>query len=161
VKLTSAPGRGTTFTILFPASEAEREAPVHDQASPSADRQGEGTVLLVDDEETIRKLGTRILRRLGFQVLLAADGREALRVYAEHRDEIVLVLLDLTMPHMDGEETFHALRRLNPDLRVVMSSGYTEQDVSSRFSGEGPAGFLQKPYTLALVEERLRAVLGD
>jgi two-component system cell cycle sensor histidine kinase/response regulator CckA len=100
-----------------------------------------------------------MLSRLGFQVLLAADGREALEVYGEHRGEIVLVLLDLTMPRMNGEETFRELRRVNPAVQVVMSSGYTENDITSRFAGKGLAGFIHKPYTLALLRERLRAAL--
>ncbi len=104
--------------------------------------------------------GARMLEQLGFRVLTAADGREALAVYRAHMDEITLVLLDLTMPHMDGEETFRELRRLDPEVRVVMSSGYTEQDVTSRFAGKGLAGFLQKPYTLAELTGRLQAALA-
>ena len=116
-------------------------------------------ILIVDDEETIRTLGVRMLASLGFTVLTAADGREALSVYAEHRDEITLVLLDLTMPHMDGEEAFRELRLLNPEVRVVMSSGYTENDITARFAGKGLVGFVPKPYTLDLLRERLRAAL--
>jgi two-component system cell cycle sensor histidine kinase/response regulator CckA len=161
LRLRSEPGRGTTFTLLFPAAAVERGASARTQASPTAHWQGEGTILLVDDEETIRAMGARMLAKLGFQVLLAADGREALAVYREHGAEIALILLDLTMPHMDGEETFRELRALDPEVRVVMSSGYSEQDVTSRFVGQGPTGFVQKPYTMALIEERLRAALAD
>jgi two-component system cell cycle sensor histidine kinase/response regulator CckA len=118
-----------------------------------------GTILLVDDEEAIRTLGALALSRLGFAVLTAADGREALSLYAQHRDEITLVLLDLTMPHMDGEETLRELRALEPKVRVVMSSGYDEQDLASRFAGKGLVGFVQKPYTLAQLKAGLRAAL--
>jgi PAS domain S-box-containing protein len=156
LRVSSEPGKGTTFKILLPVSAAKAVAPLPGTGAPAADWQGVGTVLLVDDEETIRALGERMLSRLGFRVLTAADGPEALSIYARHRDEISLVLLDLTMPHMDGEETFRELSRLDPEVRVVISSGYTEQDISSRFAGKGMAGFVQKPYSLAQLKEQLR-----
>jgi CheY-like chemotaxis protein len=116
-------------------------------------------VLLVDDEESIRGLGQRLLGRLGFHVLTAVDGRDALEVYVQHKDEIVLVLLDLTMPRMGGEETLRELRRLDPEVRVVLSSGYAESEVTSRFSGDDIAGFVQKPYSLDDLKQRMRAAL--
>jgi PAS domain S-box-containing protein len=161
LRLFSEPGRGTTFTILFPATAGDPALPVRKTGAATAGWRGEGTVLLVDDEESVRALGARMLSSLGFTVLAAADGRQALEVYAEHRDEITLVLLDLTMPHLDGEETFRELRRLDPGVRVLMSSGYAESDITARFAGQGPLGFVQKPYTRAELRERLRAALGD
>jgi CheY-like chemotaxis protein len=113
----------------------------------------------VDDEESIRGLGQRLLSRLGFHVLTAVDGRDALEVYVQHKDEIVLVLLDLTMPRMGGEETLRELRRLDPEVRVVLSSGYAESEVTSRFSGDDIAGFVQKPYSLDDLKQRMRAAL--
>jgi CheY-like chemotaxis protein len=157
LRLFSEPGRGTTFTILFPATAGDPALPVRKTGAATAGWRGEGTVLLVDDEESVRALGARMLSSLGFTVLAAADGRQALEVYAEHRDEITLVLLDLTMPHLDGEETFRELRRLDPGVRVLMSSGYAESDITARFAGQGPLGFVQKPYTRAELRERLRA----
>jgi two-component system cell cycle sensor histidine kinase/response regulator CckA len=160
LELESKPGKGTTFRVLLPASEAKKGASLQKTGgAPAADWRGEGMVLLVDDEETIRALGTRMLASLGFAVLTAADGYEALEVYRAHMAETPLVLLDLTMPRMDGEETFRELRALDPSVRVVMSSGYSEQDVTSRFAGKGLVGFVQKPYTLAELAERLRAAL--
>ena len=160
LRVYSEPGKGTTFKIILPAGQAV--IPASPGASvagspPTEPWRGEGTVLLVDDEQTIRTLGTRMLSSLGFTVLTAADGREALKIYAEHRDEIALVLLDLTMPRMDGEETLRELRLLDPQVRVVMSSGYTETDIASRLADEAPAGFLQKPYTLTELRDKLRA----
>jgi len=160
LKMYSEPGKGTTFKLLFPVAVVEVERLGETSAAEDSSWSGEGTVLLVDDERTIRVLGARMLSRLGFKVLLAADGREALEVYGEHGDEIVLVLLDLTMPRLDGEETFRELVRLDPAVRVLMSSGYTESDITSRFAGKGPVGFLQKPYTLALLQDALRTALG-
>ena len=156
----SEPGQGTSFTLMLPALPAEAGARLPKTAEETDDWQGQGTVLLVDDEETIRTLGGRMLERLGFEFLLAADGRQALQLYSQHRAEISLVLLDLTMPQMDGEETFRELRLLDPQVQVVLSSGYTEQDVASRFAGQNLAGFMQKPYTLGLLRERLREALS-
>ena len=113
----------------------------------------------MDDEETVRILGKQMIERLGFRCLIAADGEEALDCFRVHADEITVVLLDLSMPHMDGEETFRELRRLKPDVRVVMSSGYNQQDVTQRFAGKGLAGFIQKPYRMALLTEVLRAAI--
>jgi CheY-like chemotaxis protein len=117
-------------------------------------------VLLVDDEEAIRALGTEMLQELGFQVLTAGNGYEALEIFTSGQDTIVCVLLDLTMPRMDGEETFRELRRIKPDVRVVLSSGYNEQEVSRKFLGKGLAGFIQKPYKLTELERTLKEVIG-
>jgi PAS domain S-box-containing protein len=159
LRLYSELGKGTTFKILFPASETATESLARANGATKDDWQGVGTILLVDDEETIRTLGVRMLAALGFTVLVAADGREALAVYAEHRDEITLVLLDLTMPHMDGEQTFRELRLMDSGVRVVMSSGYAESDVTARFAGKGLVGFVHKPYSLTELADQLRAAL--
>jgi PAS domain S-box-containing protein len=159
MKVYSELGRGTTFKILFPA--VEDAAGPASRKSDEAGRawQGTGTVLLVDDEETIRALGKKMLTHLGFEPLIAADGLEALKIYRERQAQIGLVILDLTMPNMDGEETFRELRRINPAVRVVLSSGYTESEIISRFAGKGVAGFVQKPYTINTLRETLCAAL--
>jgi DNA-binding response OmpR family regulator len=159
LKLYSEPHKGTTFKILLPACETAEVSSAQPNGSTNHEWQGRGTVLLVDDEETIRALGSRMLARLGFEVLTASDGHEALSVYREHQNEIVLVLLDLTMPRMDGRETFSELLRIDPSVRVIMSSGYSEQDISSRFAGKGLVGFVPKPYSLDVLRERLQAAL--
>ncbi len=100
-----------------------------------------------------------MLETMGFKVLLACDGVEALEVYRQHKEEIVCVLLDLTMPNLDGEQTFRALRELNPCLKVIMSSGYNEQEVNLKFAGSGLSGFIQKPYNVAEMSRKLHAVL--
>jgi two-component system cell cycle sensor histidine kinase/response regulator CckA len=101
------------------------------------------------------------LRRLGFEVLTAQDGRQAVDLYRERAGEIALVLLDLTMPHMNGEEAYRELRQINPDVRVVLASGYSESDIASRFAGKGLAGCLQKPYTLAKLRSLLSSVMPE
>jgi CheY-like chemotaxis protein len=159
IKVYSEPGKGTTFKVLLPAGSghAERVRQAGTPAEPVW--RGSGTLLLVDDEETIRALGSEMLEMLGFHVLTACNGREALDVYQAHGEKIRAVVLDLTMPRMDGEEAFRELRRIKPDVRVVMSSGYNEQEVSERFIGKGLAGFVQKPYNLAALGAALRQAL--
>ena len=160
LRVCSEPGQGTTFEINFPAAQGVAGVLADAEAPETEDWHAEGTVLLVDDEEPIRALAGRMLSHLGFTVLTAADGREAVEVYRRHKGDISLVVLDLTMPQMDGQETFRELRTLDPGVRVVMSSGYTEQEATAHFSDEYLAGFLQKPYTMAELIEQLRAVLS-
>ena len=155
LKVYSEPGKGTTFKILFPALENDENGARTDDSSPLSDWRGTGTILLVDDEESLLALGARMLEHLGFTVLTAADGLQAVDLYRERGKGIDLVLMDLTMPHMDGAEAFGELRRLNPQVRIVLASGYSHEDVASRFAGKGLDGVLQKPYTLLKLREAL------
>ncbi|WP_236027073.1 response regulator [Geomonas diazotrophica] len=154
IKVYSEPGKGTCFKVLLPAAAGEPSEGVV-EAEPVLWR-GEGVVLLVDDEESIRSTGSELLRELGFEVITAADGCEALEIYRNH-PAIALVLLDLTMPHMDGEQCFRELRQVDPAVRVIMSSGFSEHEVSQKFAGKGLAGLIQKPYKLSSLREVLRA----
>ncbi len=158
IRVYSEPGRGTTIRVFFPVS---REAAVRktEPAVTSTEWRGAGTVLVVDDDETVCALACRMLALMGFTTVVAGDGRRAVEIYRERRDDIVCVLLDLTMPHMDGEEAYHELRRLDRGVRVIMSSGYNESEVTRRFQGEGLAGFIQKPYLFAALRDTLRTVL--
>ena len=158
LQVDSEPGRGTTFTLYFPLQSEVTAAPAPEPARAAGWR-GEGTILLVDDEPTIRRMGEKLLRRLGFDVLLAADGLEALATFRAERARIRLVLLDLTMPRMSGEEAFRELRRIDAGVPVVVASGYGEMHLEERFPGETLAGSLQKPYELdALAEVLARAL---
>jgi signal transduction histidine kinase/CheY-like chemotaxis protein len=159
LKVYSEPGRGSTFKILLPCADGSAEAT--GSARPWADPRwrGRGTVLVVDDEETVRSVSARILEMLGFSVVLASDGREAIEKYREEPARFALVLLDLTMPHMDGEETFRQLRHLNPGVKVVLMSGFNEQEAVSRFTGKGLAGFVQKPFEMGSISAAVREVL--
>jgi CheY-like chemotaxis protein len=114
-------------------------------------------VLLVDDEETIRGVGKEMLQEFGFTVITADDGREAVEIF-KTRPDITMVILDLTMPHMDGEECFRELRKLNPNIKVIMSSGFNEQEVTQKFVGKGLAGFIQKPYRLSVLREVIQKI---
>ena len=113
--------------------------------------QGTGKILLVDDEETIRDICSDMLKELDFSVITATDGYDALIKAKEHPD-ILCVILDLTMPHKDGEQCFRELKQLDPLIKVIISSGYSEQDVTQKFIGKGLSGFIQKPYTLATLK---------
>ncbi|MBJ6723813.1 response regulator [Geomonas sp. Red875] len=158
IKVSTVLGEGTTFTLLFPIS---RQVSVPEPAPFVEDDswRGSGTVLLVDDERTILELGTDMLHALGFQVLTAADGCEAVEVYRNYQNDIVCVILDLTMPQLDGEQTFRELRQIEPQVRVVVSSGYNEQEVTQRFTDAGAVGFVQKPYTLSELTKSLRLIM--
>jgi two-component system, cell cycle sensor histidine kinase and response regulator CckA len=159
IKVDSELGRGTTFKLLFPATEIQpRQVPAK---SPTAfGWKTKGLVLLVDDEETVRNLTRRMLERAGLTVISAEDGLQAVEVFKQKAAEIALVVLDLTMPHLDGEACFRELRLLQPDVKVILSSGYNEQDVVNMFAGKGLAGFIQKPYTSEDLIAKVRDVLG-
>jgi PAS domain S-box-containing protein len=158
IKIYSEPGRGSTFKILLPASErpaARAVAPVSE-----AQWRGSGLVMLVDDEEIIRSIASDMLTELGFDVMTAQDGREAVDLFRRNRERIAFVVLDLTMPYMSGEEAFREMRRIDPEVRVIMSSGYNEHEVTQKFMGKGLAGFIQKPYSLATLMDVTRSVVG-
>jgi len=161
LKLYSEVGKGTTFKVLFLANRLSDKgfAIRRKEETEGKGWRGSETILVVDDEEAVCVVGKQMLERMGFNVLAASDGHEALKVYSEHTDEIVCVLLDLTMPYMDGEETFRAMQCLHPDVTVILCSGYNEQDATRRFAGKGLAGFIQKPYNMAALREKLTEVL--
>ncbi|GFO68177.1 hypothetical protein GMLC_17560 [Geomonas limicola] len=156
IAVKSEPGRGTLFRIYLPASRQSACEQAKAEVSPTW--RGSGTVLLVDDEKTVREVGRELLHELGFTVICAADGEEALSCYQAHGEEISLVLMDLTMPNLNGEEAFRELVRLDPGVRVVLSSGFTEQEVTGKFPGQRLAGFMQKPYTLTALRELLSSL---
>ena len=155
INVYSEEGKGTTFKVLLPASD--RPADLFDGDKGLEHWQGSGTVLLVDDEESIRGIGSEMLKELGFTVITANDGREAVELFVATPD-ISFVILDLTMPHVDGEQCFRTLKQLRPDVKVIISSGYSEQEVSQKFSGKGLAGFIQKPYRLSVLREAIQAL---
>ena len=116
---------------------------------------------MVEDEDYLRETCQEIFAEFGYTVHTAANGEEALRKVTEHGAGIHCVLLDLTMPQMDGEETLHELRRIDAKVRVVISSGYTEAEIAPQFAGKPLFGFLQKPYTLNALTQCLRDAMGD
>jgi len=160
IRIESQLGKGTTFRLLFPCSEEAAEP--EDAPEPGSAGDGGpdgGTVLVVDDEEGVRDLAKRMLESAGLTVLIAGDGQDAVEVLREHMDEIAVVLLDMTMPEMSGEEAFEELRRLRPDLPVLLCSGYAEEDATSHFAGKGLAGFIHKPFELDQMIAKVRGAL--
>ncbi len=158
LKVSSEEGVGTAFRVLFPVPAGQDDA-YEEQVATSAAYRGSGLVLLVDDEETIRTTTSAMLKLCGFEVITAADGRAALQVFEAERDRIVLVLLDLTMPQMDGEETLRGLRGMGAEIPVILSSGYSEGDTQQRFKELGLSGFVSKPYSIATLQAVLRRAL--
>jgi CheY-like chemotaxis protein len=159
--VTSTPGHGTTFRVFLPAMAAPAlRPPVPSPAATPVSASLQGTVLLVDDEEPVRQVARRMLERLGFSVVTASNGAEAVDVYRRRRDEVACVLLDLTMPVMDGDETLRALQALDEHAPVIITSGYHAHELSARFAGRRLAGVLQKPFELARLREELARVAG-
>ncbi|HTH49499.1 MAG TPA: response regulator, partial [Candidatus Limnocylindria bacterium] len=159
VKVYSEVGQGTTFKILLPVSTRTAEES-HAEAEDVVGWRGTGLALVVDDDESVRAIAVKMMSFLGFEVLQARNGAEALGLFQQHQDRIALVLLDLTMPMMDGEEAFRRIRAIRPEARVLLMSGFNEQEAVQRFLGRGLAGFLQKPFTTELLREKLRLVLA-
>ncbi|MDD4857917.1 MAG: response regulator, partial [Candidatus Krumholzibacteria bacterium] len=159
IGITSKKGSGTSFRVLFPPSP-RAFAPLEECHSQPGEWHGNETVLFVDDEEMVRSVSKRMLEHLGFRVLLAADGVEAIRVFRDNREAIACVILDLTMPHMDGIETLAALRRISDDVSVILSSGYSKHEILKKYARKGFAGFIEKPYELSTLGEKIRSVLG-
>lgn len=157
IKVYSEPGSGSTFKVLFPSASATAQGVVSEEDGEPEETVLEGAVLLVDDDETVRTVGKRLLSHLGIETILAEDGRDALRIFASRRSEIGLVLLDLTMPHLDGEQTLRELRIVDRQVPVVIMSGYAEQELRGRFAGRAVQAFLQKPFQL----KTLRRVLEE
>jgi len=146
VRVDSEPGSGSKFTVLLP------EAPVEDREDRDAERDGasraagEGKVLVVDDEEVVLDVTRQMLERLGFHVLVASGGEQALEIFDSEGGDISLVFLDLVMPEMDGSEVFRRLRERDARVHIVLCSGYNEERVADQLGGQKPAAFIQKPF---------------
>ena len=163
-------GQGSTFRIFLPVSteklplqhdlSAMPEAQPTSKAEELSKIEGGGTVLLIEDDEPVRNMARMMLTRLGYKVLDARDGAEAVEIFQKHPDEIIFVLSDLTMPRMDGWETLAALRKLSPDIPVVLSSGYDKAQVMAGDHTEQPDAFLGKPYQLKGLRETINRVLA-
>jgi len=160
ITIDSEVGKGTAVRVLLPVVRGETAR----RPGPEADRpqtlRASGTVLLVDDEETVRAIAKAMLGKIGLDVIVARDGQEAVDLFRQRHRDIDCVILDLTMPRMDGEQTFEALRRIRPDARVIISSGYGEQEIAQRFAGRDIAGAIRKPYELHTLAAVLNQVLS-
>ncbi|MGV3773315.1 MAG: PAS domain S-box protein [Verrucomicrobiales bacterium] len=159
LKVESEPGRGTTFTLLLPAATtldmvvAERALELPMQSS------GKGMILVADDEDHIVQVVRKALAKYGFETMQANDGRTAIDLFVENQMDIVAVLLDLTMPVMNGAEAFEEIKAIAPSMPVILMSGYSEQEMHERFHSRKPDGFLQKPFNISAVAASVLQIL--
>ncbi|SEA60093.1 PAS domain S-box-containing protein [Desulfuromusa kysingii] len=159
IKIYTELGKGSTLKVLFPTSNltAARQQ-IEPEGSPLKEK---GLVLLIDDEEAVLNISQEMLSEFGFEVITARDGIEALQIFKQRHEQIRFVLMDLTMPNMDGEEAFREFRRIDPQVKVIICSGYNEQEVSQKFVGKGLAGFLKKPYMLSELQNTIQKLLKN
>ncbi len=160
IRIRSREGEGSSFKLYFPASVngalVPEPAPAVSRAAPHT-----GCILLVDDEPDILEATTELLGLMDFTVVQARDGREAVDLFRAHSGAFSLVLMDLTMPRMDGREAAHALRALDPGLKIILCSGFNQTDVTQDFPYPPLAGFLQKPYTFQTLKEAIAQALSE
>ncbi|MDQ7003222.1 MAG: ABC transporter substrate-binding protein [Ghiorsea sp.] len=161
IDVSTKPCEGTVVRLLFPALTAPNEATSLQPANPCAEAAYSGLVLLVDDEEEVLQMGEGLLKNMGFDVLLANNGKEAVLQYQKHMSKIRLVLLDLTMPVMDGSKTFVALKALNKDVKIILCSGYNEQEIKHMFKPLKDAVFISKPYTTDTMKDTLARLFSS
>jgi PAS domain S-box-containing protein len=158
INVESEMGAGTTFSVYIPAVEKQAEKPREIESRPEG---GQETILVVDDEETIRFLVRDILEEIGYKVIAAEDGYRAVEMYAERLAEIDLVILDMTMPGMGGRETFEKLKKLNPRVLAVLSTGYSEDERARQMLALGVKAFVQKPYRIDDLAGAVRRILDS
>lgn len=158
IQVESAPGQGSRFTVLLPAAEAAVEEA---RRAPAAVPRGHGTVLVVDDEPAVQKFATACLKRYGYHVISAMDGREALRILDSGRSGIGLIILDLTMPVMGGEQVLRVVRRRHARIPVILTSGHTESEARKRFGEGAPDAYLVKPFRAADLAAKVTEVMGN
>ncbi|MBW1741863.1 MAG: PAS domain S-box protein [Deltaproteobacteria bacterium] len=156
IDVDSKRGQGTTFSIYLPASWKKVE-----RVASSAERiiAGTGTVLLVDDEEPIMEVGKEFLELIGYRVLTAQDGKEAVKTYRKHQDAIDVVVLDMVMPGMGGGEAYDRIKKINPDVKVLLSSGFSIDGEASDILDRGCNGFIQKPFTVRELSRAMEKIL--
>ena len=152
----SKKGEGATFTIYLPASEKEV---IKEEELPEAVLKGTETVLLVDDEDMIIDVGEEILKTLGYKLLTAKSGKEAVELYEKNQDRIDMVILDMIMPDMDGGETYDRMKEMNPDIKVLLSSGYSINGKATEILERGCNDFIQKPFNMRQLSQKLRDIL--
>jgi two-component system, cell cycle sensor histidine kinase and response regulator CckA len=156
ISVHSKPGKGASFTIYLPATTAKLE---EDETTSDQIMTGSGTILIIDDQDVILDVGQEMLKTIGYKALAARGGEEALEIYKEKMNDIDLVILDMIMPSMSGEETYNNLKALNQKVKVILSSGYSINDQASRILDQGCNGFIQKPFDAHDLSKKVREVL--
>ncbi|MBV5338990.1 MAG: response regulator [Deltaproteobacteria bacterium] len=160
----SEPDKGTTFRALFPVSESAPPATAQEPVIPPSEStipesSLSGLVLVVDDEKPVLKICTKMVQLCGFTVITACDGIDAVAKFREHTDEIAVVLMDLTMPNMDGLAAMSEIYLIRPDIKVIISSGFNKEELSERITDQPPCGFIRKPYSMNVLEAEMRRVM--
>ncbi len=158
INVYSVLGKGTTFNIYFPASQKQI---VSEEMASSEIVRSTGTIFLVDDEEMILTVGKDMLNALGYEVCTASGGEQALTLYAERRDRIDLVILDMIMPSVSGGDTYDRLKAMNPNVKVILSSGYSLNAQAAKIIARGCNGFIQKPFNINDLSQKIRQVLDQ
>ncbi len=161
INVYSEPGKGTTFKVYLPAAELATDAQTHLTQQNLSPRGSGETVLVVDDETSILIITNQTLQAFGYRVLTATDGAEAVAIYAEHKNEIAVVLTDMMMPIMDGTAVIRALRKINPNVKMITASGLTANGSVAKVSDTGVKHFLTKPYTAGTLLKVMRATLDE
>ena len=156
INVYSEPGHGTTFTIYLPASEKEA---VKEKTATGTIARGTETILLVDDEQMVLEVNKSLLEYMGYRVYAAGSGQEAIALYMEKRSEIDLVILDMILPGISGGETFDRLREIDPEIRVLLCSGYSIEGEAQQIMDRGCNGFIQKPFQLKNLSQKVREIL--
>lgn len=154
----SKKGKGTTFNIYLPASEKEV---IKEKEHFEELLEGKETILLIDDEDMIISVGSPMLKRLGYGILIARSGKEALEIYVKNKDKIDMIILDMIMPDMGGSETYDRIKEINPDIKVLLASGYSLDGQASEILKRGCNGFIQKPFKMAPLSQKIREVLDN
>jgi len=142
----STPGEGTVFHIYFPVSDLKPEKEASEEKSSVKNTVSEGTILVIDDEETIRRMLIKTLSYIGYKVLDADSGKKGIDLYKQEMDTISAVILDVILPEMDGVQIYKALKQINPDVKILVSSGYASNKQTIELREMGVEGFLKKPY---------------
>jgi len=158
IRVYSEKGKGTTFIIYLPTTE--KRIP-KEKKLPEEFFEGTETILLVDDEDMVSGIGKRLLERLGYNVLVASSGKEAIEMYEKNKDKIELVILDMIMPGMGGGETFDRLKTIDPGIKVLLSSGYSIDGQAAQIMARGCKGFIQKPFNLKDLSQKVRSILDN
>ncbi|MFW5829097.1 MAG: response regulator, partial [Planctomycetota bacterium] len=160
VAVRSTAGKGTTFELYLPLSD-ESVAPGGEVVAHQEPGRQTGTLLIIDDEESLRLIATDLLLELGYEVLQAEDGTDGVRQYGHHKDDVDLIILDMQMPGLSGEETFALLRQIDEQVPILLMSGYSREGSVEQLLHSGAAGFVQKPYRLAQLSQAVQQALAD
>jgi len=158
IDVESKKGHGTTFYVYLPAIEAKSMAQRAEGMEKDEMTRGKETVLLVDDEEMILDVGEELLKTLGYKVLIAKGGKEAVEIYRENKDKIDIVILDMIMPDMGGGKTYDRMKEINPDIKVLLSSGYSIDGQATEILKRGCDGFIQKPFNMKELSQNIREI---